>query len=327
MQDVLLDVQNLVVHFRVYGGYLKVLDGVTLQVRRQERVGLVGETGCGKTTTMKTIMGILPKPPGVVRGGRILFKGRDVLSMRPQELEHLRRSGISMIFQDPTAALNPVFTVGEQLEDAIRYALGRRDHASVREVALSALQSVALPDPPRILESYPVQLSGGMRQRVCIALALAYPKELLIADEPGTSLDVTIQDQILRLIHRLAEERKMAVILISHSLGVIREWTERVYVMYAGTIVEEAKTGELFARPLHPYTGALMRCVPKLTGTGIAEGIPGRIPDYFDPPAGCRFHPRCPHCMDICRQRKPQLFPVDENHRVACFLFGRNSRG
>jgi len=232
-----------------------------------------------------------------------------------------------MIFQDPTAALNPVFTVGEQLEDAIRYALGRRDHASVREVALSALQSVALPDPPRILESYPVQLSGGMRQRVCIALALACPKELLIADEPGTSLDVTIQDQILRLIHRLAEERKMAVILISHSLGVIREWTERVYVMYAGTIVEEAKTGELFARPLHPYTGALMRCVPKLTGTGIAEGIPGRIPDYFDPPAGCRFHPRCPHCMDICRQRKPQLFPVDENHRVACFLFGRNSRG
>ncbi|MEN3184884.1 MAG: ABC transporter ATP-binding protein [Atribacterota bacterium] len=321
MQDVLLDVRDLVVHFRVYGGYLKVLDGVTLQVRSQEKVGLVGETGCGKTTTMKTIMGILPQPPGVIRGGSILFKGRNVLSMRPQELERLRRSGISMIFQDPTAALNPVFTIGEQLEDAIRYALGRTDHASVRERAIAALQSVALPDPLRILESYPVQLSGGMRQRVCIALALACPKELLIADEPGTSLDVTIQDQILRLIHRLAEERKMAVILISHSLGVIREWTERVYVMYAGTIVEEAKTKELFAQPLHPYTRALMACVPKLTGEGIAEGIPGRIPDYFEPPTGCRFHPRCPYVMDMCRKEKPELFAVGANHHVACFLF------
>lgn len=326
MQDILLDVQDLVVHFRVYGGYLRVLDRVTLKVRPQEKVGLVGETGCGKTTTMKTIMGILPQPPGIIRGGRILFKGRNVLSMRPQELERLRRSGVSMIFQDPTAALNPVFTIGEQLEDAIRYALGKADHASVRERAIAALQSVALPDPLRILESYPVQLSGGMRQRVCIALALACPKELLIADEPGTSLDVTIQDQILRLIHRLAEERKMAVILISHSLGVIREWTERVYVMYAGTIVEEAKTRELFAHPLHPYTRALMACVPKLTGEGIAEGIPGRIPDYFDPPPGCRFHPRCPYVMDICRREKPGLFPVDADHRVACFLFGEGTR-
>lgn len=326
MQDVLLDVQDLVVHFRVYGGYLKVLDGVTLQVRSQEKVGLVGETGCGKTTTMKTIMGILPQPPGVIRGGRIFFRGQNVLSMRPQELERLRRSGISMIFQDPTAALNPVFTIGEQLEDAIRYALGKTDHLSVRERAIEALRSVALPDPLRILESYPVQLSGGMRQRVCIALALASPKELLIADEPGTSLDVTIQDQILRLIHRLAEDRKMAVILISHSLGVIREWTERVYVMYAGTIVEEAATQELFAQPLHPYTKALIACVPKLTGEGIAEGIPGRIPDYFDPPSGCRFHPRCPYTMDVCRKEKPKLFAICENHRVACFLFGEETR-
>jgi len=323
MQDMLLDVQDLVVHFQVYGGYLRVLDGVQLRVRRQEKVGLVGETGCGKTTTMKTVMGILPQPPGVIKGGKILFQGKDVLSMRPHELENLRRRGISMIFQDPTAALNPVFTVGEQLKDAIRYALGRRDHGSLKEVALSALQAVALPDPSRILESYPIQLSGGMRQRVCIALALACPKELLIADEPGTSLDVTIQDQILRLINRLAEERKMAVILISHSLGVIRGWTERVYVMYAGTIVEEAKTSELFSRPLHPYTKALMGCVPKLTGEGIAEGIPGRIPDYFDPPSGCRFHPRCAYRMEVCQLEKPRLFEVESEHRVACFLFGR----
>ncbi|MGC8778658.1 MAG: oligopeptide/dipeptide ABC transporter ATP-binding protein, partial [Candidatus Caldatribacteriaceae bacterium] len=178
----------------------------------------------------------------------------------------------------------------------------------------------ALPDPVRILTNYPIQLSGGMRQRVCIALALACPKELLIADEPGTSLDVTIQDQILRLINRLAEERKMAVILISHSLGVIRDWTERVWVMYAGTIVEEAKTGELFSQPLHPYTQALLKCVPKLTGEGIAEGIPGRIPDYFDPPLGCRFHPRCSYRMEVCSREKPPLYGTSE-HKVACFLY------
>jgi len=216
--------------------------------------------------------------------------------------------------------------VGEQLLDAIRYAVGRNeDRHSLREIALQALEEVALPDPARILESYPIQLSGGMRQRVCIALALACPKELLIADEPGTSLDVTIQDQILRLIHRLAEERKMAVILISHSLGVIRDWTERVWVMYAGTIVEEASTQELFAQPLHPYTQALLRCVPKLTGEGIAEGIPGRIPDYFQPPPGCRFHPRCTYRMKICEQEKPPLYDLS-GRRVACLLYKEASR-
>lgn len=322
MSQPLLDIQNLSVHFRVYGGYLRVLDGVNLRVAPQERVGLVGETGCGKTTTMKTIMRILPQPPGVIKEGKIMFKGKDVLGMESWEVERMRRREVAMIFQDPTAALNPVFTIGEQLFDAIRYATGKEesDHRFLRETAIRALEEVALPDPARILTNYPIQLSGGMRQRVCIALALACPKELLIADEPGTSLDVTIQDQILRLINRLAEERKMAVILISHSLGVIRDWTERVWVMYAGTIVEEARTQELFAQPLHPYTQALLKCVPKLTGEGIAEGIPGRIPDYFDPPSGCRFHPRCPYRMAICSQEKPRFYGTSTHH-VACFLY------
>lgn len=322
MSQPLLDIQNLSVHFRVYGGYLRVLDGVNFQVAPQERVGLVGETGCGKTTTMKTIMRILPQPPGVIKGGKIIFKGKEVLEMESWEVERMRRREVAMIFQDPTAALNPVFTIGEQLFDAIRYATGKEesDHRFLREVAIRALEEVALPDPARILTNYPIQLSGGMRQRVCIALALACPKELLIADEPGTSLDVTIQDQILRLINRLAEERKMAVILISHSLGVIRDWTERVWVMYAGTVVEEARTQELFAQPLHPYTQALLKCVPKLTGEGIAEGIPGRIPDYFDPPSGCRFHPRCPYRMAICSREKPRLYGTPTHH-VACFLY------
>jgi len=326
MSQPLLELQDLSVHFRVYGGYLRVLDGVNFRVAPQEKVGLVGETGCGKTTTMKTIMRILPQPPGIVRGGKILFKGKEVLRMDTGEVEQMRRREIAMIFQDPTAALNPVFTIGEQLFDAIRYATGKEtDHRFLHEVAVRALEEVALPDPARILTNYPIQLSGGMRQRVCIALALACPKELLIADEPGTSLDVTIQDQILRLIHRLAEERKMAVILISHSLGVIRDWTERVWVMYAGTIVEEAETQELFARPLHPYTQALLRCVPKLTGEGIAKGIPGRIPDYFDPPSGCRFHPRCPYRMEVCSREKPRLYGTS-SHQVACFLYQEGKR-
>ncbi|MGQ9472971.1 MAG: ABC transporter ATP-binding protein [Candidatus Caldatribacteriaceae bacterium] len=321
MSQPLLEVQDLSVHFRVYGGYLRVLDGVNFQVAPQEKVGLVGETGCGKTTTMKTIMRILPQPPGIVKGGKIFFKGKDLLRMESWEMERVRRREIAMIFQDPTAALNPVFTIGEQLFDVIRYATEKgSDHRFLRDIAIQVLEEVALPDPSRILTNYPVQLSGGMRQRVCIALALACPKELLIADEPGTSLDVTIQDQILHLINKLAEERKMAVILISHSLGVIRDWTDKVWVMYAGTIVEEAPTRELFAQPLHPYTQALLKCVPKLTGEGIAEGIPGRIPDYFDPPSGCRFHLRCPYRMRACSQEKPRLYGTP-THKVACFLY------
>ncbi|MDK2896574.1 MAG: peptide/nickel transport system ATP-binding protein [Candidatus Atribacteria bacterium] len=323
MKEVLLDIKDLQVHFRVYGGFLKVLNGTNMRVYSGEKVGLVGETGCGKTTTMKAVMRILPKPHGITPEGKIIFKNKNVLSLKTQEIERLRRNEISMIFQDPTAALNPVFTIGEQLLDVFRYSK-KNDGLkgkTLKQMAVDSLRAVALPDPERILASYPIQLSGGMRQRVCIALALANQKQLLIADEPGTSLDVTIQDQILRLIHRLAEERNMAVILISHSLGVIREWTERVYVMYAGSMVEEATTPKLFSQPLHPYTQALMECVPRLTGMKTNEGIPGRIPDYFFPPTGCRFHPRCPKKMAICQEEKPPFYQIDDNHQVACYLY------
>lgn len=322
--EVLLDIRDLHVSFRTYRGELKVLDGVDLRVMRAERVGLVGETGCGKTTTMKSIMRILPEGQARTPRGEILFKGRDVLKMSPVELRKLRRNSVSMIFQDPTAALNPVFTVGQQIGDAIRYAQpphGSAPRESVRDVAVRALSEVSLPDPERMLQSYPIQLSGGMRQRVCIAMALATPRELVIADEPGANLDVTIQDQILRLIQELVETRQTSVILVTHSLGVVREMTDRVYVMYAGSIVEVAPTRKLFAQPLHPYTRALIDCVPKLTGQGISAGIPGRMPDYLNPPSGCRFHPRCPHAMPICREQKPPMLQVDEEHRVACFLY------
>ena len=323
----LLEIKDLHVQFDVYGGTLRVLDGVNFTVHRGEKVGLVGETGCGKTTTMKAILRILPVPPARIPTGEIYFKGQDVLKMGDGELRQIRSEGISMIFQDPTAALNPVFTIGQQLEAVVKYSMeGKKlSKQEIRERAIIPLKEVSLPDPERMLDSYPIQLSGGMRQRVCIAMALVASRELLIADEPGTSLDVTIEDQILRLLHDLVEEKNVSVILISHTLGVVRQTTDRVYVMYAGNMVEMAATKELFARPLHPYTRGLMDAVPRLTGGGVSDGIPGRIPDYLNPPPGCRFHPRCLQVMDICRREKPAFYSnqsgAGDNHEIACFLY------
>ena len=319
----LLDIQNLEVGFDVYGGYLRVLNGVNFDMDEGEKVGLVGETGCGKTTTAKSVLRILPVPPARTTGGRILFKGRDILTMKKNEIREIHAREISMIFQDPTAALNPVFTIGDQLMTAIKYSnlhdgMTKRE---IRERAVQALKEVRLPDAERILENYPVQLSGGMRQRICIAMALATRSTLLVADEPTTSLDVTIQDQVLRLLGTLIQEKDTSTILITHSLGLVREWTERVYVMYAGFMVETADTAELFRNPLHPYTKGLMAAVPKLTGEGIAAGIAGRIPEYLNPPPGCRFHPRCPAVMAVCRKEKPSYFDCGDNHKTACFLY------
>lgn len=317
----LVEIRDLAVWYRVYGGLLKVLDGVNLTVASGQRVGIVGETGCGKTTTMKAILRILPRN-AVLPRGEVMFQGRKVLGMRGRELQELRGQGVAMIFQDPTAALNPVFTVGQQIMEVIKYARAGSGPRERRLMALSALKEAALPDPERIMENYPFQLSGGMRQRVCIAMALATARTLLIADEPTTNLDVTIQDQVLRLMRRLVQEKGTSLILITHSLGVAREMTDLVYVMYAGTMVEVAPTDELFESPLHPYTVGLLRSIPKLTGGGIAEGVPGRIPNYADPPPGCRFAPRCSRAMAICSERKPEFFDTGGvGHRVACWLF------
>lgn len=323
----LLKIRDLRVEFKVYGGILKVLDGVFFKVNIGEKVGLVGETGCGKTTTMKAILRILPMPPARITGGEIFFKGKNLLKMHDGELSKVRGSGISMIFQDPTAALNPVFTIGQQIEPVIKNASPenkRLSRSQIREKSIVPLKEVALADPERLLDSYPIQLSGGMRQRVCIGMALSTDPDLLIADEPGTSLDVTIQDQVLRLLHNLVEKKGTSVILITHTLGIVRETTDRVYVMYAGNMVEQAHTTQLFTNPIHPYTQGLMEAVPRLTGGGVTTGIPGRIPSYLDPPTGCRFQSRCPHVMNICRQEKPSFFEVDEDHQVACFLYSPN---
>lgn len=325
----LLEIKDLYVNFAVYGGDLRVLDGVNFKMYAGERIGLVGETGCGKTTTMRAVLRVLPTPPARISEGQVFLEGRDILKMKEEELSHVRGKSISMVFQDPTAALNPVFTIGKQMEAVIRNNLleeRKNDSRQVRSVAINALQDVSLADAERLLESYPIQLSGGMRQRVCIAMALTTNPQILIADEPGTSLDVTIQDQILRLLRDLVENRNMSVILITHTLGVVRELTNRVYVMYAGSIVETANTERIFQQPLHPYSKGLIATVPRLTGGGIANGIPGHIPNYHNPPTGCRFHPRCTQVAEICRMQKPPLIEVEQNHSVACFLYSSEQK-
>ena len=328
MSDELVDIRNLHVHFDIYEGLTKVLNGVNFRVARGEKVGLIGEAGCGKTTTVKSIMKILPIPPAVIAGGEIFLEGDDVLKMSRQELQMMRRKTVSMIFQDPIAALNPVFKVGNQIGDIIKFsqlALGEKvTKEDIKERTINVLKEVQMPDPERLMNSYPIQLSGGMRQRICIAMALVSATNLLIADEPGTNLDVTIQDQVLRLLGDLVEERGTSVILISHALGAVKGLVDRVYVMYAGSMVEAAKTEDLFSDPLHPYTKALFNAVPKLTGGGIPEGIPGRIPNYLSPPQGCRFNPRCPNAMPHCLEKAPPFFDVGTGHEVACYLYGGN---
>ena len=324
----LLEIKDLSVRFKVFEGDLKVLNGVNLTINEGEKVGLVGETGCGKTTTIKSVLRVLPSPPARITGGEIFYRGRDILKLKKREIPSIRRGEISAIFQDPLTSLNPVFTIGHQLQEIIKHSLRQQgiEEISKKELksrAASLLKETGMPDPERILKSYPIQLSGGMRQRVCISEALRVTVKLLLADEPTTNLDVTIQDQILRRLDELVEKSGTSILFITHSLGVVRHLTHRVYIMYAGNIVETAHTKELFSNPLHPYTRGLLKTVPKLTGEGVSEGIQGRIPNYLNPPEGCRFHPRCGDKMEICISRKPPLFNQGENQMVACFLYGR----
>ena len=325
MPDPLLDIRNLHVGFRIFEGNLKVLNGVRLDVGEGERVGLVGETGCGKTTTVKSILRVLPMPPARITDGEIIYRGRDVLKMGRRQMQALRRHELTAIFQDPLQSLNPVFTIGTQLRDIVKdSAIGRGKRLSrhiVEAKCVEALRQTGMPDAERIMTNYPIQLSGGMRQRVCIAEALSTNARLLLADEPTTNLDVTIQDQILRKLDELVDERDASVLMITHSMGVVRDLTQRLNIMYAGSIVEAGRTKDLLENPQHPYTQGLMASVPKLTGEGISEGIPGRIPSYLDPPSGCRFHPRCPHRMEICSTESPPFFEITNAHQSACYLY------
>lgn len=317
-----VDVKDLHISFRTFKGYPHVLNGVNVHVNKKERISIVGETGCGKTTTVNAIAQILARQARIDKG-EIYFKGKDVLTMPQKELKRLRAENVSIIFQDPIASLNPVFTIGQQLKEVIRYSgiEGAGDKKVQEEKAISALKETSLPDPERIMDSYPFQLSGGMRQRICIAMSLATPRDLVMADEPTTNLDVTIQDQVLKTLRQRVEEKESALILITHSLGVAREMADRIYVMYAGNMVETASSKEIFKECLHPYTKGLMSCIPKLAGGGIAEGIPGHIPNYLDPPEGCRFAPRCPYASSRCNDVQPPMFEAAPEHYVACYLY------
>jgi len=320
--DPLLSVRSLSVEFSSYGRRSQVLRDVSLDVPAHRHVALVGESGCGKSVTMRAVMGILPTPPARIVSGAILFDGRDLLRLNAREREALRGTAMSMVFQDPMTSLNPVFTIGDQMGTILKYADRRLGRARSRTQRMArvyeVLGQVRMPDPERIARSYPIQLSGGMRQRVLIAMALLSEPRLLIADEPGTALDVTTQAQILKLLRDLVDDRGLALLMITHNLGVVREAADTVYVMYAGSVVEHAPTAELFARPRHPYTRALIDCVPKLSGEASFRGIDGSLPDYAAPPPGCRFAPRCPLAIAACA-RPPEDKSVGADHHAACW--------
>ena len=318
----LLTIQDLQTHFFTGEGVVRAVDGVTLSVRPGETLGLVGESGCGKTVTALSILRLIPNPPGRIVGGTICFEGRDLLRLPEEEMRSIRGCAISMIFQEPMTSLNPVFTVGEQVAEGIRH----HQKVSRREAwdrAVEVLRRVKIPDPARRAYEYPHQLSGGLRQRVMIAMALALGPRLLIADEPTTALDVTIQAQIIELLMGLQEEMQMAVILITHDLGVIAETADRVVVMYAGRVVEEASAEQLFETPLHPYTQGLLESLPKLeTGKRHRRltAIPGLIPNLLDLPTGCKFAPRCPKVIGDCWPTEPELREIRPGHWARCIL-------
>lgn len=321
----ILEIDRLTTKFHTARGTFKAVDDVSLYVRSGETLGVVGESGCGKSVTALSVLKLVPSPPGDIAGGEVRYKGENLLDKSAYEMEDIRGNDISMIFQEPLTALNPVFTVGFQLvEGLVRHKDIERSEA--RERAEEMLSKVGIPDPKTRMRQYPHQLSGGMRQRVMIAMALACEPQLLIADEPTTALDVTIQAQILDLLRRLRDETGTAIMMITHDLGVIAEMADRVAVMYAGEVVETAPVGELFKKTSHPYSLGLIDSLPKLTGArGRLRTISGMVPSLAKLPDGCRFAPRCRFATDQCRVHKPKLRPIEEDsesgidHKARCW--------
>ncbi|MFN3685489.1 ABC transporter ATP-binding protein [Salinarimonas sp.] len=316
--ETLLSVEDLAVHFRAGGQLYRAVDGVSFSVRRGKTLGVVGESGCGKSVTSLAIMRLVAQPPGIYAGGRILFDGRDLLTLSEREMRSLRGGRIGMIFQEPMTSLNPVYTCGEQIVESLRVHSDLSAKAA-RERAVALLDLVRLPSPGKRIDDYPHQLSGGQRQRVMIALALANDPDLLIADEPTTALDVTIQAQILDLMADLRERTGAATVLITHDLGVVAESCDDVVVMYAGRIVERAPTAALFADPQHPYTIGLMAAVPRIdVQADRLATIEGSVPPPWERIVGCRFAGRCPLATETCRAEPPPLREIAPGHAVAC---------
>jgi oligopeptide transport system ATP-binding protein len=317
----ILDITNLTTGFQTDSGFLRAVDGVDLSIGRGTTMGLVGESGCGKSVTALSIMRLVPSPPGRIETGEILFEGVDLVDLPEREMRTVRGNQISMIFQEPMTSLNPVYTIGDQIGEM--FAVHRRlPKKEIPEATLHLLTQVGMAAPKRVVTSYPHQISGGQRQRVMIAMALALSPSLMIADEPTTALDVTIQAAILELLVSLKVDRRMSMILITHDLGVVSEVAERVSVMYAGQIVEESGVFDLFDEPLHPYTQGLIRSLPQTQDSHTRlYTIPGSVPRLSAIPSGCRFHPRCERVMDVCRREAPGMFSPNNTRKARCWLY------
>ena len=318
MDDVLLSVEELRAGFETAAGFVRAVDGISFEIRRGEVLGLVGESGCGKTATALSLLRLLPRPPAVIEGGRALFRGRDLLSMPIEELRKIRGGKIGMIFQEPMTALSPLHRIGDQLAEAAR--LHREmEFSDAWALGLDWLKRAGLPDAEQRMKDYPHQLSGGMRQRVMLAMALLPEPELIIADEPTTALDATIQAQIFELLLRV-RGGDTAVLLITHDMGAVWDVCDRVHVMYAARLAEKGTRDATFRRPAHPYTRGLLAAMPRLYGkTERLPDIPGQLPSLADPPPGCRFAPRCPLARDVCRRKTPKLRAVEAEHEAACW--------
>lgn len=317
----LIEVKNLITSFFTADGELRAVEGVSFEIEEGKTMGLVGESGCGKSVTALSIMRLIPSPPGKVVGGQVLLRGQDLLKLNGEEMRKIRGNEISMVFQEPMTSLNPVFTIGNQIAEAIRLhqGLGGRE---TREKVIEMLRLVKIAEPEARISDYPHQLSGGMRQRVMIAMALSCNPSLLIADEPTTALDVTIQAQILELMKELQERLGMALLLITHDLGVVAEQAHEVAIMYAGKVVERALPEAIFSRPLHPYTVGLLNSVPGTRGEKKKrlDAIPGVVPSPLELPGGCRFRDRCPKAGGICAGTEPELIEKQKGHWVACYM-------
>jgi oligopeptide/dipeptide ABC transporter ATP-binding protein len=350
-EEVLLHIRDLSLQFETYVGTVQALDGVELKIRRDETLGLVGESGCGKSVTAMSVLRLNPAPPARYTKGEIVFtppgaEPIDLLKLTQRQMQGVRGNDVSMIFQEPMTSLNPVMRVGDQIGEAVlrhqdlglepatpmerileerRYIITpklRERRRRARRIAVEMLQKTGIADPEEMVERYPHELSGGMRQRIMIAMALACRPWLLIADEPTTALDVTIQAQIMDLMRKLKHEEQASILLITHHLGIVAEMCDRVAIMYAGSIVETAPTTQLFRGPHHPYTIGLLRSIPSVEGRrGDLPVIPGNVPDLISPPAGCRFHPRCPFAMEICHVQRPPMVKVGDDHHVACHVW------
>jgi peptide/nickel transport system ATP-binding protein len=327
LTEPLLEIRGLRTWFRTDEGMVRAVDGVSLAIGRGETLAVVGESGCGKTVTARSVLKLIDMPPGRFEAGQILWRGRDLIPLDAGDMDEIRAREIAMVFQEPMTSLNPVYTVGEQIAETLRAHEGLSKKAAMGG-AIDMLKLVQIPNAAGRINDYPHQFSGGMRQRVMIAMALACKPKLLIADEPTTALDVTIQAQILELLADMKQRFGMAIMLITHAMGVVAENAQRVVVMYAGKVVEEAPVEELFVNPRHPYTQGLIRSIPRVDAKARANGkgrhkleqIPGTVPSLLDPPPGCRFANRCRYAMEACRAAEPPLRQVTPDHKVACIL-------